>query len=86
MTVEKVRQHLQQKPFVPFMLHTADGDRVRVKSPEMAWLTPGGRTIFIATGERGIDDDVVEIVDLLLVTKLTTGRRNGGGHSRKHSS
>lgn len=66
MTVEQLENVHKAKPFRPFQLHTADGQNVTVAHPENLWRTQGGRTVFVNThGEN------VEIIDLLLVTKIT---------------
>lgn len=56
---------LQAAPFQPFDIHLADGQALTVPHPEMIAITSGGRTIGVATS-----DEVIEIVDLLLVTSL----------------
>jgi hypothetical protein len=72
-TTEKVRELHEKRPFEPFVIHTADGRTVRVIHPEFLLRTVGGRTVYVHTGKG----DRVEIIDLLLVTKLTTGSTNG---------
>lgn len=69
MTTDRVKELLKAKPFKPFQIHVADEDVLEVKHPEMMWITPGGRTIFVATGPP--EEDRIAILDLLLVTKLT---------------
>lgn len=69
MTTAPVKELLQAKPLKPFQIHVADGDVLEVKHPEMMWITPGGRTIFVATGPA--EEDRIAILDLLLITKLT---------------
>jgi hypothetical protein len=77
MTTEQFRKLLSAKPFRPFTLRTADGERLRVPHPEFALLSPGGRTAVIVTG-----DEEFEIVDLLLISALEV--RNGArGNGRK---
>jgi hypothetical protein len=78
MTIQKIREAHEKRPFQPFAIHTADGEVVRVKHPEFLMVTPPGRTIYVATG-RG---EEVQTIDLLLVTKLTSGAING---KRKHN-
>ncbi len=68
MTVQQLRAVLGEKPFRPFTLQLADGDRVRVRQPEFARLTPGGRTLVVALG-----DEQIKIIDLLLVTAIHRG-------------
>lgn len=74
MTTEQFRKALSARPFRPFTIRTADGERLRVPHPEFALLSPGGRTAVIATG-----DEEFEIVDLLLVSaiEMRNGHRNG---------
>ncbi|MEQ8209382.1 MAG: hypothetical protein RH917_06075 [Lacipirellulaceae bacterium] len=66
MVTEQVRNLHNARPFKPFTLHVADGDRLRVKSPEFMWMTPGGRTLYVSQG-----DEQVAILDMLLVTQVT---------------
>jgi hypothetical protein len=77
MTTDRIKELLAAKPFKPFEIHVADGDVLEVKHPELMWVTPGGRTIFVARGPK--EEDGIAILDLLLVTKLIVGnsRRNG---------
>ncbi|MEX2172699.1 MAG: hypothetical protein WD851_25500 [Pirellulales bacterium] len=76
MTTAEVKSLHQAKPFRPFTIHLADGEKLPVKSPEFMWITPGGRTIIV-----GHDDGEMSIIDLLLVTQITTG--NGRTARRK---
>ena len=71
MTIEKFDEFMKRRPFAPFTVHTADGEKFDVKSPEFASRTQQGRTIFVSTGgER------TECIDLLLVTRLSAGIEN----------
>ena len=76
MTTAEVKSLHQAKPFRPFTIHLADGEKLPVKSPEFMWIAPSGRTIIV-----GHDDGEMSIVDLLLVTQITTG--NGRTSRRK---
>ena len=76
MTTAEVRSLHQAKPFRPFTIHLADGEKLPVKSPEFLYITPAGRTIVVSH-----DDGEMSIVDLLLVTQITTG--NGRAKRRK---
>jgi hypothetical protein len=58
---------------------------VRVPSREFAWLLPGGRTLFVATGDAEGDFDL-QWIDVFLITEITTRRRrrnNGRGRRSK---
>ena len=65
MTTEPCRAALKARPFRPFTLRTADGDRHEVRHPEMAWQSAGGRT-FVVGGEG----ESFAMLDLRLVTAL----------------
>jgi len=79
MTVEKLKFLHDQRPFQPFTIHTADGESVLVKHPEFLMRTVGGRTIHVHSG-RG---DEAQIIDLLLVTKVSFGRETNGKHGKQ---
>lgn len=66
MTTDQIRELYRARPFKPFRVHLADGESVLVKSPEFMWMTPGGRTLFVSPG-----GEAAEIIDLLLVTRIT---------------
>jgi hypothetical protein len=80
MTSDRVKELYAAKPFRPFTLHLADGTAARVISPEFMAFTPGGRTIVVTK-----DDGVVEIIDLLLVTKVSVPGVNGSKRRRRRS-
>lgn len=77
MTIEQVRKAYDARPFVPFLLHLADGREIRVRSREFMGGVPGGRTVTVhqPDGRRNV-------IDLLLVTDLDfemTGKRSDAG-------
>lgn len=78
MTIEQLKSAQEAKPFRPFTVHVADGTSVDVPHPEMLWRTPGGRTIFIST-----EGEDVQIIDRLLVTKLTMQNGTHGSRRKK---
>lgn len=65
MTTQQWKEAMATRPFMPFTVRTGDGREFRVAGPEMAWATPGGRVVFVATSE-----DSAAAIDLLLVTSL----------------
>jgi hypothetical protein len=81
MTREQFLDVLRTNPFKPFEVHVADGDVLHVPHRDFAWISPGGRTIFVARGPK--DGDSVAIVDLLLVTKLVPGNGKSNGRKKK---
>jgi hypothetical protein len=67
MTTEQIRQNHQAAPFHPFTIHLADGRLFEVPHPEFLWIHPGGRLIWVA-----VNSGAAEVIDLRLVTSLTT--------------
>jgi hypothetical protein len=72
MTVERFQQTLSAKPFRPFTIHLADGSSIPVMSPEFVSPSPSGRTLVVWE-----PNDRMNILDLLLVTKLEVEAANG---------
>jgi hypothetical protein len=83
-TTTQLKELHQAKPFKPFDIHVSDGDVLRISHPELLWLHPGGRTVFVARGPR--DEDGTAIVDLLLVTKLVTSSGADKGQGDRKGS
>jgi hypothetical protein len=81
MTTDQVKEAYRARSFRPFNLHLADGDTIPVKSPEFMWMTPGGRTVFVSQG-----GDAAEIIDLLLVTKISFGNGSASAKRRRRSA
>ena len=75
MLYDRLKTMLDERPFEPFDIHTSDGDVIRVKSADFAWIHPFGRTMYVCTNP---DVDADEVIDLRHVTKLTTGKRQRG--------
>jgi len=78
MTIEKFDEFLKRRPFVPFTVHVADSQSFEVKGPEFASRTQGGRTIFVSTGGES-----TEWIDLLLVTRISSGVNNPSVSAKK---
>ena len=79
MTIEKVRDFYNSRPFVPFTMHLADGREIFVGHPEYLAAAPSGRTVTVYQ-----PDDSLNVVDLLLVTDLEVKpKTNGTGKRRK---
>jgi hypothetical protein len=76
MTSDQLRQTLRAEPFRPFVVHLADGRKLKVQHPEFVAQSPAGRT-FVLWGP----DEAFEVVDLLHVTSLKV--TNGKTKSRK---
>lgn len=69
MTIEQFRKAQQARPFRPYTLCLTSGKRIRVASPKFVAVSPGGRTIAVAT-----EDDAFDVVDLLLVEAIEVGK------------
>jgi hypothetical protein len=74
--IKDLRQLLAARPFVPFVVHTADGRKYRVPTPEHAHVSPRGGRVNIWG-----DDDTTYILPALLISGLkveANGRRGRG--------
>jgi hypothetical protein len=80
MTYERLRAALDERPFKWFDIHTSDGQVVRVKSPEFAWMHPSKRVVLVATDPKL---DTEEVIDLLHITKLSEPLIGGNAHRRR---
>ncbi len=65
MTIVQLRNLYYAQPFMPFVMHLADGRKIPVRHPEFIAAAPSGRTVTVYQA-----DDTFNIVDLLLVTDL----------------
>lgn len=79
MTLERVRELLDVRPFRPFVLHLADGREVRVHHRELIIAAPSGRTLIVVQ-----PDDTMNIVDLLLVADVELKLRRNGSTGKRH--
>lgn len=66
MTTEQLRLLHHAKPFIPFVIHLADGTSVPVRHPELLLISQGGRTVIV-----NLEGEQMAIVDVLLITKLS---------------
>lgn len=63
---EEIRNARRAEPFVPFVLHLADGRKFPVRERFFMVFPPGSRTISVA-----VSDDAFDFIDPRLVTHLT---------------
>ncbi|MFM9959108.1 MAG: hypothetical protein ACKVZJ_13675 [Phycisphaerales bacterium] len=78
MTIEQIRQLHSARPFLPFTLKLADGNKFTISHPELMAVSRGGRVVHVVT-ER----DTMEHIDLLLVTSVEEHTRSTGNGRRK---
>jgi len=65
-TIDQLRKALQARPFNPFVICLADGQRVRVRSSEFVRAPPGPFRTFVVADPDG----TFRVLDLLRVTSL----------------
>lgn len=63
--IADIRKARRAEPFVPFVLHIADGRKIPVRERFFMMLPPGTRTITVA-----VTDDAFDFIDARLVTDL----------------
>ena len=84
MSPDRIKSILNARPFQSFRIHTGDGSTVDVKSPEFAYLYPGGRTLLIVSGtDEGQGRSEEHRIDVFLITKVTTPVPRNGRHVRR---
>jgi hypothetical protein len=79
MTIDKLREAVSARPFIPFTILVADGRRYRVSTPELISLAPRAERVFVVAH----GDEDYTILDLLLVTGLEFARKPGTGAGRR---
>ena len=72
MKIDEIRKLLHAQPFRPFVIHVADGGRLAVRHEDFVALSPTGReaVVYQPNGSH-------QIVDVMLVTRLEIGAKNG---------
>ncbi len=81
MAVERIKELYEATPFLPFVLHLADGRAISVHHREFIATAPSGRTLVVFQ-----PDDHMHIIDLLLVTDVELKPlANGNTRRRKRS-
>lgn len=68
-----IRERLAAQPFLPFVVHTADGREYKIPTPEHAHVSPHGGRVSI-----WMDDDTEYILPSLLISGLKI-HANGRG-------
>jgi len=68
MRAETLREMLHAQPFQPFTVHVVSGGSYLVDHPEVAWLTRGGRTLYVSLAEG--EGERVRILDTALIERL----------------
>jgi len=65
MVVGDIRKHLEQSPFVPFKLRTADGREYPVPTHDHVYLPPGGGRVVVSD-----DEGFVIVIPALLISGI----------------
>jgi len=78
MTIERLQEVHQARPFRPFRLHLADGRDVPISHPESLAYERTGRTVVAV-----LPGGATHFVDLLLVTDIEIA--NGQGRRKRGS-
>jgi len=79
MTINKVRELYEARPFRPFTIHLADGRNVRVEHPEFIAFAPTGRAMNVFE-----PDGSFHMIDAWLVTDLYV-KANGSSRGKRKS-
>ena len=86
MSPKRIQLLLDKQPFEPFTIHTGDGSTVDVLAREFTLLYPGGRTLRVVSpnfrGASNEEDFDEHTIDVFLITKVTTPRRQSRGRRK----
>ncbi len=66
-TPNQVREVVRAQPFVPFVIHLADGRKFDVRHPEFVAVAPNGRELLFVADDQGIHQ-----FEMLLVAEIET--------------
>ncbi len=80
MTIEQLTKSYEATPFIPFIIHLADGRQLPVNSREFIMAPKSSRTFVVY-----LPDGCFHLIDLLLVTDLEF-RPNGSGPKRRRKA
>jgi hypothetical protein len=68
--VDQFRSAHRLRPFKPFVIHTASGERYQVTHPETAWQSPAGHTVIVSIkGEEVAIIDIDQITEIVIATR-----------------
>ena len=70
MSPESLRELMHAQPFIPFVLHTADGRNFDVPHPDFIAVTRNGRVARISTGE--FNGEGFESLDVMLLVSASS--------------
>jgi hypothetical protein len=68
--IADIRKLTSSQPFIPFTLHLADGDQVRVPTLDHVYVFPQGSRVLVT-----YNDDSYDIISPLLVSRITVDRQ-----------
>jgi hypothetical protein len=68
MHAETLKELLHAEPFYRFTIRTVTGTAYVIEHPEAAWLTRGGRTLYINLPEG--EGERVHILDTVLIERI----------------
>jgi hypothetical protein len=77
MTIEKMRELIDAQPFVPFVVHLADGRKISIDHPEFVSSSKTGRVIHVFHDPG----DASTFIDVPLVTALEL--KNGSSRGKR---
>jgi hypothetical protein len=61
-----IRRLMNAAPFVPFTIHLADGNKLRVPTVDHVAISPTGNRVIVFA-----DDDTHDVLSPLLISRLT---------------
>jgi len=80
MTVDELREVHQARPFSPFTLELVDGQKIRIRHPELLMFSKTRRAIAVASDTGGF-----KIIDVFLIQSIDLGDGKAVRKSRRSS-
>jgi hypothetical protein len=74
--IDEIRKRLDESPYQPFALRTADGREYLVPTVDHIYLPPGGRRVFV-TDDEGVTVGLAPLLIAGIVYDLPRRKRAG---------
>ena len=75
MTIKKLREHLEMRPFMPFVVRTVSGARHPVRHPDYLLIPPVGDTFLIVEADGTMHHLGISYVEAVEVGTKPARRR-----------
>jgi hypothetical protein len=82
---EALKKRIDRRPFEPFVMHITGGEKVKIRHPELAFLTRTsivvGHGVHDGIADYALDYSLIHVVKLEPLTTRVEAR-DGNGHAK----